>query len=170
LFAPGGDEHRIQRGEVRYIKATHAGQCGFTVIPTPGGPTLTKALPAEYLHRLLVANRTFGDDLELIGVTREAAGIVIVTSQPTIVGEGASRDDMLAFFAARHFTHVPHYSAGYPGALSFYRDLDQIAVFDAHPANFLKDGNRVILPIDGLIVECDDALSEQILSLIPRDH
>ena len=164
-FAPGGEEHCILRGDDHYLKATHPGRCGFTVIATPGGPTLTNALPAEYLHRLIVSNRIFDDDVRLIGLTHEAGGMVIVTSQPTIIGEGATQEEMLAFFAERRFCLLPGFSAGYRGSLCFYRDLDQVAVFDAHPANFLRDRNGVILPIDGVVVECDDALASQVEAL-----
>ena len=51
---------------------------------------------------------------------------------------------------------------GHPGALSFYRDLDQLAVFDAHPANVLKDRVGVILPIDLILVEAEDELAAQL--------
>jgi len=86
-------------------------------------------------------------------VKREPEGLVVLTRQPTLVGEAASLEEMLAYFAARRFALLPGYSAGYRGALSFYRDLDQVAVFDAHPANFIRDRNGVVLPIDGLFVE-----------------
>ena len=91
--------------------------------------------------------------------------MVIITSQPTVVGEGAIREEMIAFFRALRFCLLPGFSAGYRGALSFYRDLDQVAVFDAHPANFLKDRNGVILPIDGVVVECGDPLASQVEAL-----
>lgn len=166
MFAPGGEEHRILRGDDFYLKATHSGRYGFTVIATPGGPTLTNALPGEYLHRLLVSNRVFNDRVALIGVTRDDAGPVIVTSQPTIIGEGAAKDEMIAFFAGLHFALIPGFSAGYRGALTFYRDLDQVAVFDAHPANYLRDRHGVILPIDGVVVECGEALTIQMEALL----
>ena len=51
---------------------------------------------------------------------------------------------------------------GHPGALSLYRDLDQLAAFDAHPANVLKDCDGVILPIDLILVEAGDALAAQL--------
>ena len=154
------------RGDAFYLKATYAGRYGFTVIATPGGPTLTSALPAEYLHRLLVANRIFSDDVRLEGVTRDADGVVIVTSQPTIIGIGATEEEMMTYCLSLHFNWIRGYSAGYRGAMTFYRDLDQVAVFDAHPANFLKDGQGIILPIDGVVVECDDALAAQVEALL----
>ena len=166
-FVPGGEEHRINRGPDRYRKATHPGRYGFTVIAANGQPTLTWALPSEYLSRLLLANRLFDDDVQLLGVTRESAGPVLVTSQPTVVGEGASRAEMVAFFERRAFRQLHGLEAGRRGALSFYRDLDQVAVFDAHPANFLKDANGVILPIDGVAVAADDSLAPLLEALAP---
>ena len=165
VFVRGGEEHRVSPQGSVFVKATHPGRCGFTVIATPGGPTLTNALPAEYLHRLRVSNRVFNDDVRLVGATREDDALVIVTSQPTIVGEGATEEEMRAFFAALRFRWIPGFSAGYRGALSFYRDLDQVAVFDAHPANFLRDRSGLILPIDGVVVECDDQLATQVEAL-----
>ena len=158
-FVRGGEEHRTRRGDDVYHKATYPGRYGFTVIAANGQPTLTNALPGEYLDRLLLSNRVFDDDVKLIGVTREADGLVIVTTQPTLVGDAATGEEMQAFFAARHFDWLPGFCAGYKGSLSFYRDLDQVAVFDAHPANFIRDRNGVILPIDGVVVMADDALS-----------
>lgn len=158
-FVRGGEEHRTRRGDDVYHKATYPGRYGFTVIAAMGQPTLTNALPGEYLDRLLLSNRVFDDDVRLVGVTREADGLVIVTTQPTLVGDAATGEEMQAFFTARHFDLLPGFCAGYKGSLSFYRDLDQVAVFDAHPANFIRDRNGVILPIDGVVVEADDTLA-----------
>ena len=158
-FIPGGEEHRVRPGDDVFGKATHAGRYGFTVVAANGQPTLTHALPGEYLNRLLLSNRIFSDDVRLAGVCRESAGMVVVTTQPTVVGGAATHDEMLAFFAARHFALLPGFCAGYRGSLSFYRDLDQVAVFDAHPANFIRDRNGIILPIDGVLVEADDELA-----------
>jgi Serine/Threonine/Tyrosine Kinase found in polyvalent proteins len=158
-FVHGGEEHRVIPNRDLYAKATHAGRYGFTVIAHNSQPTLTNALPGEYLNRLLLSNRVFDDSVQLTGVTREAGGLVILTTQPTIVGEPATSAEMQAYFASRRFDLLPGFCAGYRGSLSFYRDLDQVAVFDAHPANFLRDGNGVILPIDGVVVQADDALA-----------
>ena len=51
---------------------------------------------------------------------------------------------------------------GHEGALCFYRDLDQLAVFDAHSANVLKDERGVILPIDLIALIADDTLAAQL--------
>lgn len=158
-FVRGGEEHRIRRGGDVYAKATYPGHYGFTVIAANGEAVLTKALPGEYLDRLLLANRIFDDDIRLTGVTYEAGGLAILTTQPTVVGEAATREEMAAYFVSRRFLPLPGYCAGHRGSLSFYRDLDQVGVFDAHPANFIRDLQGVILPIDAVVVQADDGLA-----------
>ena len=51
-------------------------------------------------------------------------------------------------------------SLGRPGALAFYRDLDEVAAFDAHPGNFVKDDNGVVLPIDLVLLRAEEALQK----------
>lgn len=158
-FIKGGEEHRVRPGDDTFLKATHVGHYGFTVIADGNEPILTRALPGEYLHRLLLSNRIFLDCIELLGVTREPSGLVIITSQPTVVGAAATGEEMIAWFETRHFALLPNLSLGYSGGLSFYRDLDQLAAFDLHPANVLRDRNGVIFPIDVVMVEADDELA-----------
>lgn len=148
------------RGDYVYHKATYPGRYGFTVIDANGQPTLTHALPGEYLNRLMLANETFDDDIRLEGVTRETDGLVILTSQPTVVGTACNREEMIAYFEARHFALIPDFSAGHRGSLSFYRDLDQMAAFDAHPANLLRDRDGIILPIDVVLLRANDDLAK----------
>lgn len=146
-------------------QATHPGTFGFSVIGLSGQATLVRALPGEYLERLILSNRILDDDIQLMGVVREPMGLAIVTKQPTIVGSAATREEMIAYFEARRFSHLPEYCAGYRGSLSFYRDLDDIAVFDAHPANFLKDRAGVLFAIDAIVVRVEGDLEKIIHEL-----
>jgi hypothetical protein len=165
-FIIGGEEHRISRGEFRYHKATYPGRYGFTLIPVNGQPTLTRALPGEYLERLLLVNQIFGDAIRLKGITREAGGLVILISQPTVVGIACGFQEMVHGFAAMRFLEVPGFCAGHPGSLSFYRDLDQIAAFDVHPANLLRDMRGVLLPIDIILTRVGNELAECFSSMV----
>ncbi len=165
-FIKGGEEHRTLRGDQVYHKATYPGKYGFTVILANGQPTLTHALPSEYLERLLLANLCFDDDIHLLGVTRETEGLALITSQPTIIGEACTAGEMICYFQARHFSLLEGFSAGHRGSLSFYRDLDQLAVFDAHPANFLRDRNGIILPIDAVVLRADEELASALEALL----
>jgi len=161
----GGMEHRIwpSADRSRIFKASYRGACGFTVLAgevTGSLPELVKALPLEYLERLILQNRVFGDDLHLEGVAVEAQGMVILSSQPTLLGEPASISEILSFMRGLWFQPLPGLRLGNPGALAFYRDLDEVAAFDAHPANFVKDDSGVVLPIDLILVQADKALHE----------
>jgi hypothetical protein len=124
----------------------------------PGEPDLVAATPLEYLERLLLQNTLFGDGIELAGVATEANGLVIVTSQPNVTGGAVTREEIIEFMRRLWFQPLHGLSLSNPGALAFYRDLDEVAAFDAHPANFVKDQDGIILPIDLILVRADPGL------------
>ena len=162
LMERGGEEHRVYDASPTYFKATYPGRCGFTVVAGPVYPGLAEALPGEYLERLRLGNEYFGDDVRLEGVTREDDRLVILTSQPTVVGDAAEPKEIIAFMRARRLLLLDGIAAGHRGALSFYRELDNLAVFDAHPANVLRDESGVILPIDLILLTAGDELAAQL--------
>ena len=49
---------------------------------------------------------------------------------------------------------------------SFYRDFDELAVFDAHPGNFVKDTEGVMLPIDLILVRAEPALQTALVRFL----
>jgi hypothetical protein len=157
---PGGEEHRIWQSPdgLRVFKATRPGVAGFTVIAEqmPGsGPVLTNALPLEYFERLLLQIDLFGDDLLLEGIALESERIVIITSQRLLEGVPPSGEEIVEFMQRLWFAPLDGLSLGNPGSLAFYRDLDEVAIFDAHPGNFVKDTGGAILPIDLIMVRAD---------------
>ena len=161
----GGEEHRIATpGDgARYWKFTHPGRCGFTIVigeETGQQPELTYALPLEYLERLEIHNSLFADRIYLEGIALEGEQLVIVTSQPAVIGGPVTHDEMVAFMAKLWFQPLRGLSLGRPGALAFYRDLDEVAAFDAHPGNFVKDDNGVVLPIDLVLLRAEDELQK----------
>ena len=165
LLRAGGEEHRVWTpGDgSRHFKATHPGRSGFAVVcgeETGGLPELTNALPLEYLERLILQNRIFGDRTTLEGVASEGGRLVILTSQPTVIGDEVSDDDMIEFMQKLWFAPLHGLSLGRPGALAFYRDLDEVAAFDAHPGNFVKDGDGVVLPIDLVLLGADEEMQK----------
>ena len=159
----GGEEHRIwpAADRRRIFKATYAGAFGFSAVcneATGWQPELTGGLPLEYLERLLLQNQIFGDAIRLEGVAVEAGGAVLVTSQPTLIGQPVEAAEFIEFMRRLWFQPLRGLSLGNPGSLAFYRDLDEVAAFDAHPANFVKDHEGIILPIDLILVRADGAL------------
>ena len=76
------------------------------------------------------------------------------------------KDEIIEFMKRLWFQLVPGLSLGNPGSLGFYRDLDEIAVFDAHPANFVKDVAGTVLPIDLILIRADEALQRALAQLL----
>ena len=133
----------------------------FTVLVGPADvPDLAYAMPLEYLERLLLQNEVFGDVISLEGVAQETGGIVIVTSQPNITGNEVSGAHILNFMLGQWFKPLRDLHLGRSGAMAFYRDLDEVAAFDGHPGNFVKDSEGRFLPIDLILVRADDALQK----------
>jgi len=112
----------------------------------------------EYLERLLLQNSVFGDTVCLEGVAQEPDGNLIVSSQPHITGEEVTREEILVFMSRLWFKRMPNLHLGRPGSMAFYRDLDEAAAFDAHPGNFVKDQEGVVLPIDLILVRASEDL------------
>ena len=54
---------------------------------------------------------------------------------------------------------------GYVSSISFYRRLDEIAVFDAHPANAVTS-HGVVFPIDFIIQRASSLMKTEIENLI----
>jgi hypothetical protein len=52
---------------------------------------------------------------------------------------------------------------GRHGSLTFYRDLGEVAVFDAHPGNFVKDTEGRVLPTYLILVRADEALQKALV-------
>ena len=100
----------------------------------------------------------FGDKVNLEGIATEEGDVVILTTQPNVTGGAVTGDEILEFMRRRWFQPLHRLSLGNPGALAFYCDLNEIAAFDAHPANLVKDMEGAILPIGLILVRADSAL------------
>jgi len=98
--------------------------------------------------------------MALEGVAEEGGKLVVITSQPTMLGGPVTQAEMLTFMRKLWFQPLTGITLGRPGALSFYRDLDEVAAFDAHPGNFVKDEDGYVLPIDLLLVRADEPLQK----------
>jgi hypothetical protein len=114
----------------------------------------------EYFERLLLQNSLFGDSIQLEGIAVEGSSTAVLTSQPNIEGNDVTVDEMLAFMSKLWFQPLRGLSLGRPGALAFYRDLDEVAAFDAHPGNFVKDENGIVLPTDLVLLHASDELQK----------
>lgn len=122
-------------------------------------PYIRDATPLEYLSRLVLFNRTFGDDIQLEGVISDPGRTAIVTSQPVIRGTAATPAEVEAAMRGWGFvpSDCPPLGRKNTASLSFYSPNERIAVFDTHAANFLVN-EGVVAPIDALIATMDEYL------------
>lgn len=122
-------------------------------------PYIRDATPLEYLSRVVLFNRTFGDDIQIEGVICEPGDVAIVTSQPVIRGKAATPAEVKTAMEEMGFvlSDCPPLGRKETASLSFYHPDERIAVFDTHAANFLMS-EGVVAPIDALITTMDDSL------------
>ncbi|MCW5558957.1 MAG: hypothetical protein KIT22_14145 [Verrucomicrobiae bacterium] len=137
-----GGEHRVyfQQKTRRYIKETlldrHLGH-GLAL-----GSFCRGATPSEYLDRLDLQNRIFGDDIQLARIVDQGGQPVVVTSQPSIEGVPANPDAIDALMASKSYEKLAD------GA--FY-DGKGLLIFDLFPRNVIQVGSGEVYPIDPVI-------------------
>ena len=133
-------------------------------------PYIRDATACEYLSRVVLFNRTFGDDIQLEGVICDPARIAVVTSQPVIRGRAATTEEVAAAMEEWGFvlSDCPPLGRKNVASQSFYNSAERIAVFDTHAANFLVN-EGVVAPIDALITTMDEYL-EFYLALAAADR
>lgn len=106
-------------------------------------------LPSEYLARMLLHNREFGDDVRLEGYL-DTSEPSLVISQPDIEGTPASADQMSEQLGKFGFQPLGNLRIGKNNSISFYDPQRRIAMFDAHPGNFFHT-KTLTIPVDGII-------------------
>ena len=116
-------------------------------------------LPSEYLARMILHNREFGDDVRLEGFLDLPEPSLII-SQPHIRGAPATKTEMCRQMEAFGYQLLAILPIGKAGSLSFYHPERRIALFDAHPGNFFRTATLTI-PIDGLMAEISNPAEHQ---------
>jgi Serine/Threonine/Tyrosine Kinase found in polyvalent proteins len=122
-------------------------------------PYIRDATPFEYLRRIVLFNRVFGDVIQIEGVICDPGREAIVTSQPVIRGHAASDAEVTDAMQKLGFSisDCPPLGKNDVPSQSFYNADERVAVFDTHGENFLV-GDSIVTPIDALIVVADEDL------------
>jgi hypothetical protein len=151
-------------------KTTHPGKCGvgaefhYDDLP-PFAITSVSArelLPSEYLERLTLHNREFGDDIRVEGYVHGPLPSLVI-SQPGVEGKPATADEMEQTMRNLGYLPIPSLHVGRSASISFYHPSKRIALFDAHPANFFC-WKGIALPVDGIILHIRNDSEHQWLS------
>lgn len=134
--------------EGRVFKITHPDRYGKAYPRIDGQAIYRDATPLEYLVRLILCNDALGDDLWLEQILLDESNAVrILTSQPIISGVHPSEEDLHRHLFESGFEPLEAVD-GVPMTNDWYRQEDQILMFDAHNGNFIETPEHIIVPID----------------------
>lgn len=145
-----GSEHVCRR--LRHLdlweKVTKANSAGWWIDVADW--QYRPATPVQYLERLVAANRVLGDDIRFVGlnVGPERHTARIRTTQPHILGESPSAEDIRRFLVGYGFREQKGIRIGAYDAMSFRRR--DIWLFDVRPMNFKAYQDR-LHPIDVIV-------------------
>lgn len=146
----GGFEHDVcyDPATRRWLKFTKSSRAGATVELIEGRVQMLPATPLQYLRRWRLANRVLADDVELIGLSEVGRQLRIVVSQPDLVGEAPSWEEL-------HFTMTGIYglrqintAASVGGYEARAYAGNRFAIFDVRPANCVRTASGDVVPFD----------------------
>ena len=141
-FARGG-EHQVfyQKSTRRYLTATLPDrQKGYGIAL---GSNDRGATPSEYLDRLDLQNRIFGDDIWLERIVVKNGKPIIITSQPAIKGSSPTQTALDELMGAKGYEKLAN------GA--YYDAQAGLLIFDLFPRHAIQTANGDIYPIDPVI-------------------
>lgn len=146
-----GEEHEAWFDEAsnRWFKATYRDRFGLA-----WGRDGT-ATPREYLTRLVLQNRYFSDDIQLLAVVNSGGHLRILTSQPHIAGEPAGYDDIQRWFCGLGFVQLEE-----DGRIAWYRHRENLLISDTHEGNVIQTPKGDLVPIDLNLIQPQGALKE----------
>ena len=137
-----GNEHRVWFHGDRVFKSTYP-NC-FGLLPGKGN-----ARPTQYLRRIELVNRIFGDSIRLEGIWIQNRGSVsVVTSQDYVVGDPAPIERIEELLVDHGFIRSKR------GTDWFFRHAHgEIWIGDLHTKNVLLTAANELVVIDVLIAE-----------------
>ena len=147
----GGREHdltQVADGRL-WWKFTKPWSSGDAVDLSDQEPTRLPARPLQYLARLKLQNRYFGDAMRFVGITHDAKSRRIVISQPDIPGRPASWDEIDHWFAKQGFAKLKVRRLGAYDSAAFAGH--GVGVFDVRPINVVMTDQGMLLPIDVMV-------------------
>jgi hypothetical protein len=145
----GGVEHDVTLDPVTgtVLKFTKPDKAAYAVNFDLGTPRMVPATPLEYLDRLMLQNRIFGDNLRFVGIAGNAGQRRIVTRQDIVTGNPARWEEIVRMMTDLGFNKLRHnHGIGYEDSYAFLRD--DAVVFDLRPANVFVTDDGIVVPID----------------------
>lgn len=154
-----GDEHEGWFDETcgRWYKATYPNQ--FGVAWGRNG----SATACEYLTRLVLQNRHFADDIQLVALVNCGKKLRVITSQPHVVGEHALYEEIKLWFSGLGFSRFES-----NGSVAWYRENDNLLVSDAHEGNVIRSITGALFAIDLNLMNPNDEIRALVISMLMK--
>lgn len=146
-----GTEHVVRFRGARVEKHQHS-DGWVAALNQAGMLTVAKATPIEYLRRLHLQNELFGDDIQVVGLTRQNR---FATSQPTLRGSEPTENDIRDVLQDAGWQRIPIHKQDLPHQLmgsAWWHAGEELILLDARKPNF-KETDFGALPID--LILCD---------------
>ncbi len=146
-----GDEHEAWFDEAsnRWFKLTYRNRFGLAW-GRDGSATAR-----EYLVRLILQNKYFGDEIRLVALLNCDQGLRVLTSQPHVAGDPASYEEILGWFGRLAFRRLE-----LDGSVAWYHDSENLLVADAHEGNVIRTPSGELVPIDLNLIQPGGRLLE----------
>jgi len=158
-----GTEHSVRFRGNRVEK--HQRSSGWIPVVTENQKFgLGSGNPLEYLRRLELQNKLFGDDIKIIGLT---PGNRFVTTQPTLKGGEPTEIEIRDLLETAGWKRIPINLQDLPPALmgsAWWHAEERVILLDARKPNLKRTDFGDILPIDFVLA---DLTSEMIALLDP---
>jgi len=138
-----GNEHEVWFVEEHslYLKATWPDHFGMKVIHLPHEEP--KASPIHYLERWDLHNKILGDSVDFLGAIYTPQGLRMIISQPAILGEPSTDEQINAFFLQKGWDKIEINSD-----IAYYDKSEQVLVSDTHKGNIVLVDSGLLIPID----------------------
>lgn len=155
-----GDEHEgwFDEASNRWFKATYPNRFGVA------WGRYGSATAGEYLNRLILQNRHFGDDIHLVALVNSGQKLRVITSQPHIVGNRADYGEICAWLRGLGFSRLESNDS-----IAWYRETDNLLVSDVHEGNVIRSITGALFAIDLNLMNPDEEMRKLVVSLLEPD-
>ncbi len=153
-----GRKHSVILDEERGRVFKYLTEIALVPIVAEGKLSVRKALPSEYLERLVLMNEFFLDDVKIEGILPNGN---FVTSQALLKGGEPTESEISKFLQALGWKRLPNNLM----ATAWVHGLGELVMVDARPPNFKKTNSGEVLAIDLMLIKATGPLLSFIKNL-----
>ncbi len=144
----GGREHDLRQISESgvWLKFTMPWASGYAVDLSGQEPILLPARPLQYLERMRMQNRYFGDAIRFVGISADAKQRRMIIMQPDITGRPPTWAELDEWFHGQGYRKLGVRKLGAYDSVAYAGH--GVGVFDVRPANVVVSDDQRLFPID----------------------